>query len=164
MSHHHDHEEGWPGSLVESTQDERQDQPRTESRGDNKGALKMAKFEIEIDPALLVRDGQEFEPVAFREPKAEEWFLYHRQIVCPANPSSYGPRLILRPRPWRPKEGEEVLIMVVYAGRVFAKQEPWYDNNKGRSYRDTGTCWPLSRRAEAEATVERVKQAIGGGR
>lgn len=120
----------------------------------------MAKYAIEIDPALLTRDEQEFEPVAYRQPVAGEYTL--DGIGRINQNDNYGPRLILRPKRWEPKEGEECLFLS-------PEDDGWLTEWKWhgcewqiRQLKD-GTCWPLSRRAHAEACVERVKAAIKGG-
>jgi hypothetical protein len=101
MSHHHDHEPGWPGSLVESTQEPRNDQTRTESRGSDKN-----------------------------EPGGQQM----------------------------PEDGDWTLFLGFEDGLPTLAIEQWvnckYDHDRPH--------WPLWQRAEAEATVERVKKAIGG--
>jgi hypothetical protein len=167
MSHHHDHEEGW-----DLPQEPRNDQPRTESRGEAKrqaGGKEMAEFTVEIDSAMLIGgDGIEYEPVAMRPPLNGDYYLTSGRhgtepFVARLNGEwTDGPRLILRPRPWRPKEGEECLFMRMVYGTPELYYDRWDENCAPRLA--AGTCWPLSRRAEAEACVERVRKAIGGAK
>jgi hypothetical protein len=71
--------------------------------------------------------------------------------------------LVLRPKPWAPKE-EEKCLFLNFGRPGGLVEERWDgDNPWHRQALAAGACWPISRRAEAEACVERVKKAIGGG-
>ncbi len=120
-------------------------------------------MKIEIDPALLVRDGREYEVVGFRAPEPGDWYLsLDNRPECSSHKFSQGVRrLILRAKRWVPKEGEECIFLDFDFGPQL-KEERWTGCNRDLDRFNFGCVWPLSRRAEAEACVERVKKAIGG--
>jgi len=155
-----------PLEATESAQDRRTDTAPAQSPagGEKKAGGERMKFEIEIDPVLLTRDGQEFEPVAFRVAGLAEWAVAAEGRIQQMAGHDRIPRLILRPKKWAPTEGEECLFLNFgRPGRL--AEDRWDGDNPWHAQAlAAGACWPLSRRAEAEACVERVRKAIGGAK